>query len=326
MKRLARCFLAWLLVCIVLFPISALASMDYSYSLEDVFEAFMLAPGSDKPSNEDSTDTTIKVTGDYVLPPWTMLRQEITNKDSVLTLSGDMYTDAMTRINISQAIVSGFGKGNDWSKFKKELESICVYKKDTQELILINDTTSANKKFDSLIQRFDNAMLIASVASMTDVSKSLGDSKGVVIVSGVVDIIIGWIGVIAFELGRLAIACVNLIFIAELLYISVEPMRPILGFETRPRFFKRLTFRGEELDADNTRVFRIVGAAARAAVAKEYEINNNMSEVHKNNILASYMWGKSLYIFCMIAGIVLVDGKVWGKLCVAGMSLFINLA
>lgn len=323
-KRVNACMLALIVLCGVLSPVCAYASSDFNYSIEDVYEAFATQPGDDA-KNDDNGDAEAPKVGDYVLPTWAVLRKEVVDSDKALTLTGDAFEVAINRVNIAKAILSGYKNSSAWAKFKKDLESVCIYDKETQELIMKDETASTVRKFEAMLSEFDQAMLIASVSAMTDISKTSSNNKFTVVAGNTIDMIIGVIGVLAFEVGRLAMACMSFVTVCELMYIGIEPLRPILGFETQPKFFKKLTYRGEELASDSTRVFRLVGAAARSAVAKEYEINNNMSEVHKNNLLASYLFGKMGYLIAMFFGVAIIDSRLWGSICVGLMSAVMGL-
>lgn len=327
-SRLAAFMLVVMLITSVLGTVTAFANGDYSFSLEDVFETFATEQSAEAIASSEATEETnvIAVKGDYVLPTWAMLRKEVVGADVLLGLNGDAYTDAVEKNNIAKAILAGFKNSSTWSKYKKAVEEVCVYKKDTQELVLLDESTKTSKKYEGLLAEFDKAMLLASVSAMTDISKAGNDTKFTVIASNSISYVIGVLGVISFEMGRLAMSFMSVVTICELFYIGVEPLRPILGFETQPKFFKKLTTRGEELGNDSTRVFRLVGAAARSAVAKEYEINNNMSEVHKNNLLASYLFGKVWYLLAMFVGVAIIDSRLWGSICTGLMSFFMGLA
>lgn len=301
--------LSFLLVLIIVFTSMFCTSVYAStnnYSAEDMYSLF---PNE---SSEDAVGTA--------LPSWGVLKQLYNDYDKKIEATGEEKVKIQAKRDLAKQVVMGFDKSSEYQKWKTEMEALCTYDVENKEIKLASDppTEDEQLKYTSLMTQFESALLRAEIQSMTGNQSDSYDLGGFgrVFVKGT-SIVISVVRAIMFELGRIGLTVSSFVFLCELFYVGVEPLRPLLGFETKPLFkkFKNENTGLQERYEDHGVVLRLVGQAARKAVEDEFKIES-MDNVVKNNVLVGFLLRKIKYMVAVVLAVVLINTDIWGWICI----------
>lgn len=310
MKKLLSFILVIMMIAMT--TITSFAS-NYAYSIEDVFKFF-------------ETDT---------LPTWSEIRS-IVEEDYSPPEDEDAKIAYKHKRNLSEAIILGFKKSSSYSKFKNIVDKHCTYNNEFMEVLPIGYTEDADvtdKEFSKnegkladARRLFDKAMSEASVRVILDTNNTTRSENFITrFLDRLTDVVVGTVHMFVRNIDRLGLAFMSLQLAAELVYLAVDGLRPILGMQglVHRRKVRLDTEDGVLLSQgrdvyvdDHSRVFRLVGRAARLAVEQEYKISDDMVSAVKNNILWCFLKNKADQILLITASVIIVYTNLWSEVLI----------
>lgn len=318
-----RRLVSGILVILMMFSLqTSVMALTNSYSVEDLITLF-------------ETEGT--------LPSWKEI-QEVKRAewDTSDIEDKDELAEYKRKKELAEKIILGFQKSSKYNEFKKMFETYCEYNEEYEEVLpkgYSDDSVSEKqyaeneKYYAKFCNKFDTAISEASMRELMDTQELAStDNKITRFFQAGSDLIIGTSMNILLHLDRIGLTIVSGQIAIELLYISTDWLRPILGFEwgIRKRKVKRDDYvallGGDSVYTDDHgSVFRIVGYAARQAVEQEYKINEDMSAAFRNDVLLCYLSKKWKQIVLVALSLLVVATGAWGSLCLVFIRLISNI-
>lgn len=246
---------------------------------------------------------------------------------------------------LTEKVILGFQKSSKYNDFKKTYEKYCQWNSEYEEVLpkgYEDDSVSTKqyeeneKYFNKVNANFDSAMSEASMRELLDTQElANADNKITRFFQWGADAFIGTALNILMHIDRIGLTIVSGQVAVELLYISTDWLRPILGFEWG--FKQRKASRGDGIITpmgttqtayvdDHSTTFRIVGYAARQAVEQEYKVNEDMSAAFKNDVLICYLSKKWKQLVLVAMSLLVVASGAWGSLCIMVVRIISNIS
>lgn len=285
------------------------------------------------------------------LPSWHDLNSFYDDTDAVPSDS-DSLNEYYKKRSLTESVIFGFKKGSTYNSFKSKLDKYCEFDSTYQELVpkgydidsdADEDSKEARKlsqeyatnqaKYEQVCKMFDSAMSKSAIRMVLDTSQATKvDNWFTRGLTNATNFAIGTFKSVMINFDKLVMTLAGGQFIIELVYISNDWSRGILGREWNLGFSKR-TKDADSMSAlpgasrtewvqDHSKTFRVVGAAARAAVEREYVISDDLTSAVKNSVLLSFFMHKIGRIFLLIFTAVLIGTSAWESLCIVVLDAF----
>lgn len=303
-------------------PLTAFA-VDYSYSIEDFFKYY---------------DTT-------TMPAWREI-VDVCKEEYNAPEDAVEKKEYIEKRRFSESVVNGFQKSSIYNSFKTDINKYCYYDEEHEELLpkgYSEDGThdgdvsekeyeKNEKEYEKLCRDFDKYISQAEIRNVLDLS-AVGnrDNAFTRLLGRFTNMLIGTALSVIQNLDRLAVTAMSLQLTAELAYLAVDLLRPLLGFEG---LFKRrkvntdndglATIQGGRTVTvdDHSTQWRLIGRAARLAVEQEYKISDDLGSAVKNDIFKCFLMNKLSQIGLLVLSVMVVYTSLWSNLFIWLTGLF----
>lgn len=318
------------------------SAVTTKFSIEDLIICYSkyarLETESSESTDEESKVDTKVSSVDGRLPTWGNL-QEVRRSEWKPPEGKKERIEYEKLRAITDAVVVGFQKSSKYNSFKKDVEKSCAWHEEFKELVPIGAGGEVDEreyeanevKLDDCVRMFEAAISEASLREIVDTEEvAQMDNSFIRTIKRISNVTRGTVLNVMTEVGKMGTVAMLGQLVIELLYLGIDTWRPFLGFEWG---FGRKAVMADDNGMDNitgprrvyqddhSKVFRVVGSAARMAVEQEYRVNEDMTAALKNNIVLCFLTNKMKQVILIVLGVVLLRSGAWSAICIMILRL-----